>query len=819
MAAPRGRQTNVTGGGKGVSRRGSGLGTGPVGSGSFGGGRKPTSGGGSSFRPASGSTGSTGGGYHRVSPGGGGLLRIIVIVVVLLIFAGGGLSGLFGSSGSSSGGVSSGGASGGGSSSVLGNVASLLGSGSSPFLSSVSSTSSAWGADKNVGVLNREVSPDARDRYTTILGGGKDVVTIMVYMCGTDLESRGGMATNDLMEMAAADLSPNVNVIVYTGGCKEWKNRTISSSVNQIYRVVGGGKLECLENNMGSPAMTDPRTLTEFINYAHSNFPANRNMLIFWDHGGGSVSGYGYDEKNPREGSMDLAEIDSALAAAGIKYDFIGFDACLMGTVETDLMAAEYADYLIGSEETEPGIGWYYTDWLNALSDNTSMDTLDLGKKIIDDFVDTCGTQCAGQKTTLSLVDLAELQQTLGDDFRAFCADTQELITNGGYQTVSDARTGSREFATSSRIDQIDLVNFAQQMGTDEGRALARTILSAVKYNRTSGNMTNAYGVSIYFPYNSKSAKVSQAISTYERIGLDDEYTDCIREFASLEGAGQSVMSQASPSPFSMLSGGSAGSSYDLLSTLTSSSGMSDMLNLLSSFSSQTLASGRVMSDEETADYIADNYFDASLLSWKTEGDTHYIPIAAEQWSLINCLDLAMYYDDGSGYVDLGLDNVFEIDENGNLIAVVDGTWLSIEDQPVAYYHTDTIDDGVNYTITGYVPAYLNDTLVKLELIFDNDHPYGYIAGARLDYTGTGNETEARGLIELAAGDRIDFVCDYYTYSGEYEDSYYLGDTLVISDPDNIKISNTYVGGEYIALYRLVDIYNQEYWTEQVPRQ
>ena len=812
MAAPRGRQTNVTGGGKGVSRRGSGLGTGPVGSGNFGGGRRPSSGGGSSFRPASGGSGNPGGGYHRAAPGGGGLIRIIVIAVVLLIFAGGGLSGLFGSSGSSSGGSS------GSSSSTLGSVASLLGSGSSPFLSSVSSTSAAWGADKNVGVLNREVSPEARDRYTTILGGGKDVVTIMVYMCGTDLESRGGMATNDLMEMAAAEISSNVNVIVYTGGCKEWKNRTVSSSVNQIYRIVGGGKLECLENNMGSPAMTDPKTLTEFIKYAHENFPANRNMLIFWDHGGGSVSGYGYDEKNPKEGSMDLAEIDSALASAGIKYDFIGFDACLMGTVETDLMAAKYADYLIGSEETEPGVGWYYTDWLTALSRNTSMETLDLGKQIIDDFVDTCSRQCAGQKTTLSLVDLAELQQTVGDDFRAFCADTQEMITNGGYQTVSDARTCSREFATSSKIDQIDLVNFAQQMGTEEGRVLAQTILSAVKYNRTSANMTNAYGVSIYFPYNSKSAKVSQAISTYERIGLDDEYTDCIREFASLEGAGQSIMSQASPNPVSMLSGGSAGSSYDLLSTLGSSSGMSDMLNLISSFTSQSLASGRAMSDQETADYIADNYFDASLLSWSAEDGTYYIPIDAEQWTLINCLDLAMYYDDGTGYVDLGLDNVFEIDEKGNLIAAVDGTWLSIEDQPVAYYHTDTIDDGDNYTITGYVPAYLNDTLVKLELIFDNDHPYGYIAGARIDYTGTGNETEARGLIELEAGDRIDFVCDYYTYNGEYEDSYYLGDTLVVSDPDNIKISNTYVGGDYIALYRLVDIYNQEYWTEQVPK-
>ena len=27
-----------------------------------------------------------------------------------------------------------------------------------------------------------------------------------------------------------------------------------------------------------------------------------------------------------------------------------------------------YADYMIASEETEPGIGWYYTGWLTALS-------------------------------------------------------------------------------------------------------------------------------------------------------------------------------------------------------------------------------------------------------------------------------------------------------------------------------------------------------------------------------------------------------------------------------------------------------------------
>ena len=807
MPAPRGRQTNVTGGGKGVQRRGSGLGTGPVGSGNFGGGRRSSSGNGVNIgsQPHHSSSGGQQGypypgGGTRI--GGGGARLIFIVIIIIFIIGGKGLSSLLG--GSSDGGGT-------GSPNMISDITSLLGGGSSSYVSGVSSTSSPWGSDKNTGVLNREVSPEAREKYTQILGNGKDVVTIMVYMCGTDLESKAGMATNDLKEMAAATLSDNVNVIVYTGGCKNWKNSTISSSYNQIYRVIGGGKLECLENNMGSGAMTDPKTLESFIDYAHSNYPANRNILIFWDHGGGSVSGYGYDEKNPNSGSMDLAEISSALKNAGIKYDFIGFDACLMGSLETDLMAAQYADYLIGSEETEPGIGWYYTDWLTALSKNTSMPTLDIGKQIIDDFVDTCARQCAGQKTTLSLVDLSELQATVGDEFRAFCSDTQGLITSGDYASVSDARTGSREFATSSHIDQIDMVNFARRVGTEEGNALAEVLLSAVKYNRTSGNMTNAYGISIYFPYNSKSATVDKAVSTYEKIGLDDEYTDCIREFAGLVASGQTVASSSGVDITSLLSGGSAQSSYGSLSSLD----VNDMMNLISGFSG--MLSGRSMSDSDAADYIADNYFDASVLSWKEEDGTYFIPISDDQWQLVNTVDLAMYYDDGSGYVDLGLDNIFEIDGKGNLISMVDGTWLSIEDQPVAYYHTDTIDNGDDdYTITGYVPAYLNGEAVKLELVFDNEHPYGYIAGARIDYKGA-TDTEARGLIELQAGDKIDFVCDYYTYNGVYEDTYYLGETLVITDPDNIKISNTYLGGDCLALYRITDIYNGEYWTETVP--
>ena len=121
------------------------------------------------------------------------------------------------------------------------------------------------------------------------------------------------MASSDMEEMRAASYGDNVNVIVYTGGCKAWKNSGISSSVNQIYQIKDG-KIYRLVDNDGTAAMTDPDNLSNFIKFCAKNFPANRNDLILWDHGGGSVSGYGYDEKNAKKGSMDLAGINKALS-------------------------------------------------------------------------------------------------------------------------------------------------------------------------------------------------------------------------------------------------------------------------------------------------------------------------------------------------------------------------------------------------------------------------------------------------------------------------------------------------------------------------
>ena len=679
--------------------------------------------------------------------------------------------------------------------------------------------STGWADGSNTGSLDTTVASSARAKYLNLVGNGEDTVTVMVYMCATDLESKSGMASSDLAEMASATLSSKVNVIVYTGGCKQWKTQSISNNVNQIYKVEGNGRLKCLVQNDGSDSMTKSSTLTRFINYCKQNYPANRNILIFWDHGGGSISGYGYDERYPSSGSMTLKGIDDALSASGMKFDFIGFDACLMATFENALMIEKYADYMIGSEETEPGVGWYYTNWLSTLSSNTSTPTLEIGKLITDDFVEYCARKCPGQKTTLSVTDLAELSATVPSVFTEFANETASLIKSDEYKRVSDARAETREFAASSKTDQIDLAHLALNIGTSGANKLADAIKNAVKYNRTSSDITNAYGLAIYFPYQ-RTSKVDSAVKAYEAIGMDEAYSQCIRSFASLEVAGQAVSGGTqNNSPLPGLLGSFTGQSS------LSSGGVSDILGSLlgGNFSSiadlgsgNTSFFGRDLNMNSAASFLTANQFDSSALTWKKSGGKYIMQLSEKQWSLVHELELNVFYDDGAGYIDLGIDNVFEFTESGDLIGSYDGTWLAIDGQPVAYYHTDTTVTGGKTVISGFVPVLLNGERAELIIVFDDSNPNGYIAGARYVYENGETETVAKGTEGLQKGDRIDFICDYYSYGGVYEDSYMIGDQLVYTG--NHTISNVYIDASRTsATYLFTDIYNREYWTPVIP--
>ncbi|MCR5808691.1 MAG: peptidase C11 [Clostridiales bacterium] len=680
------------------------------------------------------------------------------------------------------------------------------------------------------------VASGARDKRTVIKGDGTDEVLIMLFMCGTDLESKYGMATNDLNEILKGSIDDErVHIIVETGGTKQWRNSIFSNETNQRYLLTSKG-VAALDKNVGNRAMTDPNTLSDFIRFCVGKFPnANRRILIFWDHGGGSLSGYGYDQLHTNKGSMTLDKINKALRDGGTTFDFIGFDACLMATMETALVTEQYADYLIASEETEPGCGWFYTNWITAISRNPAISTVELGKMIVDDFNSVCAKNNAGDTTTLSVVDLAEFAGTVPDAFAKFSENISELLDSKQYQVVANARSNAREFGASSGINHVDLIHLASGIGTNPAKNLIKALQGCIKYNRTARAMTNSYGLSIYFPFTSFKS-VSSAVNLYNNIGMDARYSACLKSFASLAAGGQ-IATGTTSSPMGSLFGNltgtqSSSSSSDVLSSLLGGALGGDSSGIAGSLLSSLLGgdrswfeSDRVMANLDYYDAHA-IYADDMLLTEKDGGSV--LSMSSEKWEMVETVQLNVFLDDGEGYIDLGMDNVYEFDGDGDLKIDFDRTWIALNGQVVPYYMISDVTDGDNRVITGRVPAILvpkdegeEDRLVYVIIVFDDSDPsteYGFVAGARGIYENYETDTLGRGLIKLKEGDKLQFVCDYYKYDGTYAESHFFGDDLIVhlnadGTPD-IEVSNVSIGsGPCKVSYCLTDMYGNEFWT------
>ena len=170
--------------------------------------------------------------------------------------------------------------------------------------------------------------------------------------------------------------------------------------------------------------MSREEALSDFLTWAKEKYPADRYMLLFWDHGGGVFMGYGQDDLNKRQegnGTMPVSELISAIDNSGIKFDLIGFDACLMQDIEIAAALEPYTDYYLASEEVEGGCGWYYVSPFGKLAQDPTMPTESLATDIISCF-DQLNTAVADGKTdtrsTLSLIDTSLAKQRNSNLFK-----------------------------------------------------------------------------------------------------------------------------------------------------------------------------------------------------------------------------------------------------------------------------------------------------------------------------------------------------------------------------------------------------------------
>jgi hypothetical protein len=296
------------------------------------------------------------------------------------------------------------------------------------------------------------------------------------------------------------------------------------------------------ELNMG-----DPSTLATFIDYVNTNFDADNSMLVFWNHGDGwrsvlnnlpqtrtysipdkieSLQGGQIpddwnkpsfpiiEERDPvkavcsddTDGNDILytAEISATLSTRNV--EIIGFDACLMGMLETLYEFKDVADYMIASPETEPGAGWDYAGFLSSFTGSSTFSVLDLYTALIDSYAAEYSSTAT---TTLAAYDLSTID-SLFSAFESYVANLDANIWNAAHTNIRDRILNSVEsyfypatngYWHTDVWDLADNVSFNSTLSTALKSAVESTVL--YEWHQTSGtNWTgnpDSHGIALYY--------------------------------------------------------------------------------------------------------------------------------------------------------------------------------------------------------------------------------------------------------------------------------------------------------------------------------
>ena len=351
----------------------------------------------------------------------------------------------------------------------------------------------------------------------------KKEYSVFVYMVGSDLEASYGYATRDMQEMEDSGIDFNVsNLVIYAGGSRMWKS-DIPSNQNNVLDMSREGEDRVVAATGHTSDMGAPETLAAFLEYGVEYYPAEHYALIFWDHGGGSIYGYGNDTLYSGD-SLLLSEMDEVLAASpfgengSAHLDWVGFDACLMSTAENAVVWRKYADYLIASEETEPGDGWCYS-FLDVLNGKNGAE--EIGKAIVDayrDYYEAKKSPLNDPDITLALIDLGKTGALI-DSIDALVGNMEEGIAKHSFPELARKRTNTKMFglrdSRATAYDLLDIGDLAQKLAEqypDAASDVTAALQEMIVYS--TEEVEGACGLSLYFP--GENRELYEAVSSDE---------------------------------------------------------------------------------------------------------------------------------------------------------------------------------------------------------------------------------------------------------------------------------------------------------------
>lgn len=356
--------------------------------------------------------------------------------------------------------------------------------------------------------------------------------TIFIYMCGSNLETKQGLASKNIDEILSAEIGNNVTVVIETGGASTWRHHGIDNNAIQRYEVKDGELklIETLDNaNMG-----EAQTLTDFLKWGQDKYRTQNNMLILWDHGGGSAKGVCFDENYGFDG-LTLTELHNAFENAELNtpFEIIGFDACLMASIETVAEVKDYAFFMVASEEIEPAGGWDYKALAEAYAQESDLGLV--GEKICYSYMDKCEKSNKDSTATLSVFDLSYADKLLSAYEKSIKALTNYTKKAKYASTLYDAISECEKFGGDNiyqgTANMLDILCFYEKIAESINKTEMMSIFGVsgdfVRFMVCGKDHPEAWGLSFYYPTIYKRDDIEKIIE----LETSESYTQYLKEY------------------------------------------------------------------------------------------------------------------------------------------------------------------------------------------------------------------------------------------------------------------------------------------------
>ncbi|MCB9282915.1 MAG: lamin tail domain-containing protein [Lewinellaceae bacterium] len=360
-------------------------------------------------------------------------------------------------------------------------------------------------------------------QFTEADPAGEKPWTLLLYMSGDNILERD--LIDDLDELSAFGSTANVNVVVQADFSTNYGDVEVSLdngiSWDHTSTTYRGRLLNDTEQyhaffdyptgsspDLGEVNMGDPGSLSDFIQWASANYPAQKFGLILWSGGGGWKFSM---LDNGDQDELHMHELTTALNDGGLGFELIGFDQPLMATAEVAWQAAPFANYMVASEASISEKGFPYNLALGTLNLNPSMDGGALAQAIVSDMqsfhasgdfedpyyavsaidLGAAFTQLTGQISTMA----EELSQGIDHNSQLLIRSELENAHNLGSLWGDVNYIDLRDFA--SRINDSGIPAAYKTHAADVAAGVDQVVLSY----QSGSQHEAASGLSIYFPY------------------------------------------------------------------------------------------------------------------------------------------------------------------------------------------------------------------------------------------------------------------------------------------------------------------------------